>query len=105
MRSRVDICCRSLRKVWLPCSALERDTHGEALSSEFTCKAYTDKLRKGYFIMLLDVHPKTKTIHVTDDTRQYLEKKMGKLGKHFRREPEAQATQGFERGLHIVEVT
>src|SRR5438132_14243812 len=30
---------------------------------------------------------------------------MSKLNKHFRREPDVQFTQGFERGLHIVEVT
>jgi putative sigma-54 modulation protein len=55
--------------------------------------------------MQLQVHPKVKTVQITDDTRQYLEKKLGKLNRHFRREPEAQFTQGFERGLHLVEVT
>jgi putative sigma-54 modulation protein len=55
--------------------------------------------------MQLQVHPKVKTVQITDDTRQYLEKKLSKLNRHFRREPEAQFTQGFERGLHLVEVT
>ena len=50
--------------------------------------------------MQLTVHPKAKTVQISDDTRQYLEKKLGKLGKHFRREPEAQFTLGFERGQH-----
>ncbi len=44
-------------------------------------------------------------MRISEDTRQYLEKKIGKLGKHFRQEPEALCTQDFERGLHIVEVT
>jgi putative sigma-54 modulation protein len=55
--------------------------------------------------MQLTMHPKTKAVQVTEETRRYLEKKLSKMNKHFRREPEAQATQDFERGLHIVEVT
>ncbi len=55
--------------------------------------------------MRLHVHCKNKTILVSEDTRHYLEKKLDRLHKHFRREPEAQFTQDFERGLHIVEVT
>src|SRR5690348_6399122 len=55
--------------------------------------------------MQLNAHPKTKSVHITDDTRRYAEKKLAKLGKHFRHEPEAQFILGFERGLHVVEVT
>ena len=55
--------------------------------------------------MKLHVHPKSRAVQVSDDTRQYVEKKLGKLNKHFRQEPEVQFTQGFERGQHIVEVT
>ncbi|MCS6775357.1 MAG: ribosome-associated translation inhibitor RaiA [Chloroherpetonaceae bacterium] len=55
--------------------------------------------------MLLVSHPKSKSVHITEDTRRYLEKKLGKLEKHFHQEPEARLVQGFERGQHIVEVT
>ncbi|HZT43121.1 MAG TPA: ribosome-associated translation inhibitor RaiA [Chthonomonadaceae bacterium] len=55
--------------------------------------------------MRLNAHPKTKTVQITDETRRYAEKKLAKLGKHFRHEPEAQLIQGFERGQHVVEVT
>lgn len=55
--------------------------------------------------MVLTAHPKSKTIHISDNTRNYLEKKLDKFHRHFRNEPEAQFAQGFERGLHIVEVT
>lgn len=55
--------------------------------------------------MVLTAHPKSKTIQISEDTRNYLAKKLEKFHKHFRNEPEVQFTQGFERGLHIVEVT
>lgn len=55
--------------------------------------------------MAIHAHPKTKTVQITDETRQYAEKKLHKLTKHFRHEPDIQFTQGFERGQHIVEVT
>jgi putative sigma-54 modulation protein len=55
--------------------------------------------------MLLTAHPKSKSVHITDDTRAYLEKKLNKFHKHFRNEPQVQFTQGFERGQHIVEIT
>src|SRR5688572_27912364 len=55
--------------------------------------------------MLLTAHPKNKSVHITDDTRTYLEKKLQKLQKLFRHEPEAQLTLGFESGQPIVEVT
>lgn len=55
--------------------------------------------------MQLQVHPRIKSVQISEDTRQYLEKKLGKLTRHFHREPEAQFTQGFERGQHLVEVT
>ena len=55
--------------------------------------------------MQLHAHPKTKSVQITEDTRRYAEKKLAKLGKHFRHDPEAQFIQGFERGLYVVEVT
>ncbi len=55
--------------------------------------------------MQLHIHSKSKTTLVTEETRRHLEKKLEKLHKHFRREPEAQYTQNFERGLNIVEIT
>lgn len=55
--------------------------------------------------MMLELHPKTKNTQITDETRRYLEKKLDRLNKHFRHEPDAHVTQGFERGMHIVEVT
>lgn len=55
--------------------------------------------------MRLHVHPKAKTVQITEDTKQYLEKRLEKVSKLFRREPEAQFTQNFERGQYIVEVT
>lgn len=54
---------------------------------------------------MLHLHPKSKQIQISDETRQYLEKKLSKLYKHFHREPDVQFAQGFERGQHIVEVT
>lgn len=57
--------------------------------------------------MLVMSHPKSKSVHISDDTRSYLEKKLGKFAKHFHQEQELEArlVQGFERGQHIVEVT
>jgi putative sigma-54 modulation protein len=55
--------------------------------------------------MVLHVHPKTKNTQITDETRLYLEKRLSKLKKQFRHEPEVHYTQGFERGLYNVEVT
>jgi putative sigma-54 modulation protein len=55
--------------------------------------------------MMLSAHPKSKSVHITDDTKEYLEKKLGKFARYFRKEPEAQFVQGFERGYHIAEVT
>jgi|SRR5579871_2255940 len=55
--------------------------------------------------MQLNAHPKTKAVQITDETRRYAEKKLAKLGKHFRHEPEAHLIQGFERGQHVIEVT
>lgn len=55
--------------------------------------------------MMLSAHPKSKSVHVTDDTKDYLEKKLGKFTRYFRQEPEAQFVQGFERGYHIAEIT
>jgi len=54
---------------------------------------------------MLSAHPKTKSVHITDDTKEYLEKKLGKFARYFRHEPEVQFVQGFERGHHIAEVT
>src|SRR5437868_179157 len=55
--------------------------------------------------MQLQVHPKNKSVPINDDVRRYLEKRLSRLNKLFRREPEAQVTQNFERGQHIVEIT
>lgn len=55
--------------------------------------------------MLVMSHPKGKSVHITEDTRNYLEKKLGKFQRHFHQEPEARLVQGFERGQHIIEVT
>ena len=55
--------------------------------------------------MMLTAHPKSKSVHIAEDTKQYLEKKLGKFARYFRSEPDAQFVQGFERGHHIAEVT
>lgn len=55
--------------------------------------------------MQVQVHAKTRSVHITEDTRTYLEKKLSRLGKHFRHEPAALCAQSFERGQHIIEIT
>lgn len=46
-----------------------------------------------------------KKVHMTDDLRNYAEKKIGKLDRFFKEEAEAYVTFGTERGRHKVEVT
>ena len=46
-----------------------------------------------------------KKIQITDDLRVYGEKKIGKLERFFKSEPEAYITYASERGRHIAEVT
>ena len=55
--------------------------------------------------MMLTAHPRTTSVHIADDTKQYIEKKLSKFARYFRQEPDAQFVQGFERGHHIAEVT
>jgi putative sigma-54 modulation protein len=50
------------------------------------------------------VNVKGKNIEVTDALKRYAEKKVEKLGKHFRTIREAQVTQSVQRNWHIVEV-
>ena len=50
------------------------------------------------------VNVKGKNFGVTDALRRYAEKKVQKLGKHFREIKEAQVTQSVQRNWHIVEV-
>src|SRR3990172_1719084 len=50
------------------------------------------------------VNVKGKNIDVTDALKIYAEKKVQKLGKHFRDIKEAQVTQSVQRNWHIVEV-
>ena len=46
-----------------------------------------------------------KKVQVTDELRQYAEKKIGKIDKFFRTESEAFITFTTERGRYIAEVT
>lgn len=46
-----------------------------------------------------------KKIQVSDDLRQYAEKKIGKLDRFFKSESDAFITFSIERGRHIAEVT
>lgn len=46
-----------------------------------------------------------KKVKVTDDLRQYAEKKVGKLDRYFKTESDAYITFSMERGKHIAEVT
>ena len=55
--------------------------------------------------MQLTVHPRNKTITLHENTEKYMVKKLSKLNKLFRQEPEVTVTQDFERGFHIVEIT
>jgi putative sigma-54 modulation protein len=55
--------------------------------------------------MQLHVYGRSKVVQVSEETRRFLEKKLERLRKYFRQEPEAQFTQDMERGLHIVEIT
>lgn len=50
------------------------------------------------------VNVKGKNIQVTDALKQYAEKKVQKLGKHFKEIKQAQVTQSVQRNWHIVEV-
>jgi putative sigma-54 modulation protein len=55
--------------------------------------------------MMLTAHPKSKSVQIADETKQYLEKKLSKFTRYFRNEPEIQFVQNFERGHHIAEIT
>lgn len=55
--------------------------------------------------MMLTAHPKTKSVQIADETKQYLDKKLSKFARYFRQEPEVQFVQDFQRGLHIAEIT
>lgn len=55
--------------------------------------------------MKITVHAKQKGIHVSDETRDYAVKKLERLNKFFRHEPDVLFIQDQERGLHIVEMT
>jgi len=46
-----------------------------------------------------------KKVHITDDLRDYAEKKIGKLDRFFKSESEAFITFTAERGRYIAEVT
>ena len=46
-----------------------------------------------------------KKVQVTDELRDYAEKKIGKLDRFFKSESEAYITFGMERGRHTAEVT
>jgi putative sigma-54 modulation protein len=46
-----------------------------------------------------------KNITVTDSLKEYVNKKVGKIGKYFEGEVEAKVTLNVENGRHIVEVT
>ena len=46
-----------------------------------------------------------KKVKVTDDLREYAERKIGKLDRFFKTESEAFITFGTERGRYICEVT
>jgi len=46
-----------------------------------------------------------KKVQVTDELRDYAEKKIGKLDRFFKLESEAFVTFGIERGRHQAEVT
>lgn len=52
----------------------------------------------------MQVNVKGKNIEVTDALKRYAEKKVEKLGKHFKEIKEAQVTQSVQRNWHIVEV-
>ena len=46
-----------------------------------------------------------KKVEISDDLRDYAEKKIGKLDRFFKTESEAYVTFATERGRHIAEVT
>lgn len=46
-----------------------------------------------------------KKIHVTDEVKQYAERKVGKIARFFRGDAEAYITFSSERGRYIAEVT
>ena len=46
-----------------------------------------------------------KKVHITNELRDYAEKKIGKLDRFFKTESEAFITFASERGRHIAEVT
>jgi len=46
-----------------------------------------------------------KKIHISDELREYAQKKIGKLDRFFKIESEAYVTFSVERGRHKVEVT
>ncbi|NLW55515.1 MAG: ribosome-associated translation inhibitor RaiA [Firmicutes bacterium] len=47
-----------------------------------------------------------KNLEVTDALREYAEKKAGKIGKFFAKDPpKAQVTFSIERGVHVVDIT
>jgi len=46
-----------------------------------------------------------KKVKITDELREYAEKKIGKLDRFFKTESEAFVTFGTERGRYIAEVT
>ena len=52
----------------------------------------------------MQVNVKGKNVQVTDALKRYAEKKVQKLGKHFKEIKEAQVTQSIQRNWHIIEV-
>jgi putative sigma-54 modulation protein len=46
-----------------------------------------------------------KNMEITDALGDTIERKLGKLGKYFRKDTEAQVTLSVERNRHIIEVT
>lgn len=46
-----------------------------------------------------------KKIHITDEIKQYAERKIGKIDRFFSGEAEALVTYSSERGRYIVEIT
>jgi len=47
----------------------------------------------------------SKRYEISDELRNYAEKKVGKLEKYFKGEPDATIVFCFERGMHKVEIT
>jgi putative sigma-54 modulation protein len=47
----------------------------------------------------------TRNVEATDEQKEFMEKKLGKIEKFFNKISDVQVALGFKRGMHIVEIT